>query len=925
MTMTPLRRLPLLILFLISSIAVFGQVSKTTFTGSIQDEAELPIPGATLMILDPVDSTLIQFGTSNAQGTFTIKNVAKGEYLLNVTFLGMDPIFKSITSGNAENEDIGVIQLQPKTNILNEVQVKADFVPIEITKDTISYNADAFKTQPNAVVEDLLKKLPGVEVASDGSIKAQGEDVQNVFVDGKEFFGSDPKMATKNLPANAVKKVKVYDKQSDMSEFTGIDDGQRSKTIDLVLKEEFKKGLFGTAEAGYGTDERYNAKASINRFSKTSQLSFLGQANNINDQGFSFTDIVNFAGGMKGMSSGGGRSSLNSNLPFNEGTSDGLVKTAAGGLNFNWQKSKKFNLRSSYFVNSIDKNLIQNSYRQNISENPFNTNEDSDDNTKNLSHSISLFSDIKPDSFNQVKANLSLNFGRGDGDNETFLQNLLPDNMLTSQSQNFTNNTADNLTVNGGATYIKRLGNKGRNFSLGGTVNIGDQNNDSKLDALTEYFNTGNSDLIDQLQYTVSDNVNIGGTFSYTEPLKKRRFLEFNYDIRHQKTDYDHLVSDIENAIEIKNDTLSNRYSSTFYYHRPGVTFQYSGEINTINAGLEYQISELNGVLSRSDDNIKQSYNNFLPKFSWRSNMGNGKYLRLNYDTDINAPSITQLSPVIDNSNPLQVYIGNPGLDAEYEHSVRIGYHSFSQFSNTSFFASINGSLTHNKIITSRFFNQDFREVSTPINIDNESGLNVYASYGRPFKPIHSRFNVNARVGLTNTQNVVGTDLVDVNRWSQMVGLTITNLNSEVLEYRLGGEWTFTNNIYKSDGALDQNTLLQNYFADVTLTIWKKWKLTAAYDYKTYTSDQFSDRQTLPLMTASISRFILKDDKGQLKFSVFDVLNENKGVSITANPNYLESITSNSIGQYAMLSFIYSIRGAGMTPPGGGFQYRRHP
>jgi hypothetical protein len=201
----------------------------------------------------------------------------------------------------------------------------------------------------------------------------------------------------------------------------------------------------------------------------------------------------------------------------------------------------------------------------------------------------------------------------------------------------------------------------------------------------------------------------------------------------------------------------------------------------------------------------------------------------------------------------------------------------------------------------------------------------LYVSYGRPLKPIHSRVSVNVNGGITKSQNVVGTDLLHVNRWNRAIGLTITNLNSEVLEYRLGGEWTFTNNIYTSSDALDQNTLLQNYFAEFTLTIWKKWKLTAAYNLRSYSSDQFADNQNLPLMTASISRFILKDDKGQLKLSVFDVLDENKGISTTANPNYLERITSNSIGQYAMFSFIYSIRGAGATPPGGGMKYMRHP
>lgn len=921
-------KLTFLLSFILISFSLSAQVSKTTFKGALEDEAGLPIPGATLMVLDAVDSTLVQFGSSDTQGAFTIKNIPKGNYLLNASFLGMEPLFQPITSGLTEETDLGKIKLLPATNILSEVEVTADFTPIQISKDTISYNADAFQTQPNAVVEDLLKKLPGIEVGADGKIKAQGEEVQNIYVDGKEFFGSDPTMATKNLPAKALKKVKVYDKKSDMSTFTGVDDGTREKTIDLQLKDEFKEGLFGTAEAGYGTDERYNAKAAINRFTKTTQLSFLGQLNNINQQGFSFNDRMNFSGGMRGMSGGGGmrssEMSITQDVPFSSGVSNGLVNTGAAGLNFNWQKSKKFNIRSSYFYNDVDKNLLENSFRENISTNPFNTDEDTESNTENRSHSFALNSDIKPDSTQQVKVNARLGFGDGLSLSESFLQNIVPDNILENQSLTNTFNTSDNLSLNANATYIKRLGSTGRNFSVGGTVTSGEQNTDSQLDALTEYFSTGQTDALDQLQYTVSNDMRLDGQISFTEPLKKRRFLEFSYNFNTLNADYVHDVYDVENGNQVINDTLSNFYTSVFQYHRPGVSFRYSGEVNTVNAGLQYQMSELTGELSRNETDIRQTYNHLLPRFMWRSDLGNGKNLRFSYNTKITQPTITQLSPVLDNADPLRLYIGNPNLDAEYNHNASINFHAFSQFSSTAFFASFGGTLTNHKIITSRFVNDEFREISTPINIDKESGLNMYVSYGRPFKPIHSRFTVDGNFNLTNTQNVIGTDLLDLNRWSRTAGITISNMNSQVLEYNLGAKLTFSDNYYSSDEALNQNTLLQNYFIDFTVTVWKKWRLNAGYDYKLYTSDQFAESQSLPLMQASISRYVLPGDKGQIKFSVFDVLDENRGISQTATPNYLEEIKTNSIGRYAMLSFIYSLRAAGAAPEQGAFKFIEH-
>ena len=200
----------------------------------------------------------------------------------------------------------------------------------------------------------------------------------------------------------------------------------------------------------------------------------------------------------------------------------------------------------------------------------------------------------------------------------------------------------------------------------------------------------------------------------------------------------------------------------------------------------------------------------------------------------------------------------------------------------------------------------------------------MYVSYGRPFKPIHSRFTIDANFNYTNTQNVIGTDLLDLNRWSRTAGITISNMNSKVLEYNPGAKLTFSDNYYTSDEALNQNTLLHNYFIDFTLTVWKKWRLNAGYDYKLYTSDQFAESQSLPLMQASISRFVLPGDKGQIKLSVFDALDENRGISQTATPNYLEEVKTNSIGRYVMLSFIYSLRAAGAAPEQGAFKFIEH-
>jgi len=349
--------------------------------------------------------------------------------------------------------------------------------------------------------------------------------------------------------------------------------------------------------------------------------------------------------------------------------------------------------------------------------------------------------------------------------------------------------------------------------------------------------------------------------------------------------------------------------------HRPSMTFRYSGEHENANVALQYQITELTGHDDETSGDIIKQYKHFLPRVIYRNDIGNGKNMRVSYTTRINPPSITQLSPSIDNTDPLRLYTGNPDLNAEYTHYGNINFHSFTQFTSTSFFVGLNGSLTNDKIITSKTIDAQLIEISKPVNIDNEWSGSIYTSFGRPLKPIHSRFNLNASANYTNTQSLINNDILDLERWSKSIGVSFNNMNSKVLEYNFGGQWTFTDNLYKLNEDLNQNTVLHNYFVDASVTIWKKWKVGGSYNYNLYTSSSFPD-QALPLMKASLSRYILPKDKGQIVLSVFDVLDENRGLSRNSQINYIEEIRSNSIGRYAMLSFVYNVRGAGQEAPG---------
>jgi hypothetical protein len=351
------------------SLSVQAQTGQHDVKGLVRDSSGASVPGATVVLLQSADSVMESFTSTDADGNFQLKRVSGGRYILQVSYIGHSTYSKALEVNGPV--DLGPVVLRPKNTQLKEVDISSEHIPVVIKNDTVEYNAKAFKTQPNAAVEDLLKRLPGVEVEKDGTIKAHGKTVNKVLVDGKEFFGDDPKVATKNLPADAIDKVQVFDKKSDMAEFTGIDDGERDKTINLKLKDEKRKGVFGKVTGGYGTDERYEARANINSFRKKTQVSLIGLSNNTNQQGFSVMDYVNFMGGFRNMAGGGQGGSLSLNpgdigVPLNMGSSNGFTTTTATGVNFNYDLGEKTEIRSSYFYNQLDKTIDKSTFRQSL-------------------------------------------------------------------------------------------------------------------------------------------------------------------------------------------------------------------------------------------------------------------------------------------------------------------------------------------------------------------------------------------------------------------------------------------------------------------------------------------------------------------------------------------------------------------------------
>lgn len=923
-----------LILFglLFWQIHLVAQGNKNlTAYGTVQDTLENNLTSATVVLLNPSDSVMVSFSITNANGKFTLKGLSPGEYILQASYISYIPVNKLVTITNEPAEqNLGNLILEPVTSALDEVLVKAERIPMQINKDTIVYNAAAFKTKPNDVVEDLLKKLPGLEVEADGTIKAQGEEVKQVLVDGKEFFGKDPQIATKNLPANAVEKVQVFDKKSDLAEFTGIDDGQEEKAINIELKEDHKKGLFGNVAAGYGSDQRYESKITLNKFSKNQQWSVLGMGNNVNQQGFSLNDYMSFAGGLGNMMrSGGGTfrisSGSNDGIPISDGMSNGYVNTGAGGLNFNQDFSNRTKLNLSYFYSRIRNDMDQITSRQSVlAENSFLSEENDEELSINGNHRINATFDHKFDSLQNIRIRTTLAFN--DSDYNLLSQSQTINSLGTLENLGQRDNLAagNNNSLSSEIIYRRKFNRKGRNMTASLELGSSKDHQEALLQSVNQFTgenSPGNTESIKQDHNQNNDAINYGIELTYTEPLGKGNYLNFGFTRKNYSNQLLKEVYDLdESDLPFFNSQLSNHYNRDYIYDRGSSSWRWIKNKSNLQAGLDFQNSLLKGeFFSGEEKNINRTYFNLLPELTWNYDLASSKSLRLSYNTSVREPSLTQLQPIVDNSNPLSIYIGNPELRPEYSHRFQARYFSFSQFSMTNFFAMINATYTDNAIVNARTIDAQFRQTTTPINVDNDYRLSTFGGFGTPVRFIKSRVNVHAN--FTYNKGIVFVNALreNTNRYSSSLDLSFDNLKKDLLDVRVGTNIRHSLTNYSISSNLDQDYINYSYYADLNINVKDTWNIGTRFDYNLYNT--LGEKREIPLWKASVSRYVLKR-KGEIKISAFDLLNQNIGIQQNIDLNYIEDIRINSLARYFMLSFTYAINQmVGQSQlPGGGFR-----
>ena len=895
--------------------------AQTKVFGTVIDTTGVTLTGATVMVLQAKDSLLSGFALVDPKGAFEVTGVKAGDYIVQVSFLGYGVKKIPITLAGEKEKDLGKIVMKEQTAMLNEYVVEGERAPMTIKKDTVEFNAAAFKVQPNSTVEELLKRLPGVEVEKDGNVKAQGENVTRVLVNGKEFFGRDPKTATRNLPADAIDKIQVFDKMTDVAEFTGVDDGQREKTINLTLRPDRQNGTFGNFRLGGGGPEQFDLGGNMNRFSKTGQISIIGSANNVNRNGFSINEYLDFSGGGGmggGGMGGGGRGGIGGgDVPINFGRNYGFTTFYSGGLNFSKDFGKKTKFNGSYLYSGFKKETDQKSRTENFLEkSAFIQSDTSEQDETSDVHRLNFTLDHDLDSTQSIRVVSRVSFSQNGSD---VLSNSFSTNeQLIARNSSDQTNASDGSNVNLNTTllYRKKFGRRGRNLSTTFTLNNVDGNTDRSNLSQNLFFGTDgsitNRQDYNQITDAINDRMSYNARLSFTEPLSRGKFLELNYSYNHRGNNNNSEVYDVLPTGQlVLNQLQTNHILSDFNFHNGGFNFRIANPKLNFTTGLAVQYATLEGDLRSREQRVEQEFTNLLPSVRLRYNFSQMRSFNFDYSTDINEPAVTQLQPAPDLSNPLSIYYGNPNLKPEYGHRFTMRYNHFNQFNFTNFFGFANFTYTNNRIQTAQTINEEtFITERTPINVPDDYRFISRLNYGGRLKSIKTRFSFNAGYNYNWGTTFVNAARNFTKTQNPTVGVTLDNQKKEKWDWNLGYTLNYSNTAYSLNSERNQDYFSYTYTVGVRKFFLKdKLNIETDLDYSQFRGLGEEFDQDIPIWNAAISMYFLKANKGQLKFGAYDILNQNQGISRTVQLNYFQDQDVNSLARYFMFSFIYSMKG----------------
>ena len=892
------------------------------------------LENAVVSLLRKSDSTLFKFSRTNKEGEFSISNINSGKYLLLVTY----PKFVDYTDEveiNGSEKDLGSIPLTLQSQLLNEVVIRQNLA-IRMKGDTIEYKADSFKVAEGASVKDLLRKLPGLQVDKNGQITAQGEKVEKVLVDGEEFFSDDPAVVIENLRADAVDKVQSFDKKSDQAEFTGVDDGKKSKTLNLVLKDDKKKGYMGKMVVGGGTIERYSEQAMLNYFKGKKKISVYGIASNVGQTGLGWEDRSKFGEGTDfgdaevEMGAGfiminGGGNDNDFNDWENSYRDEGLPRSIKAGAHVSnkWNGDKQ-GINGNYSLKDLKVDAQGNSLTKTFfKDSAIYSNENHRSISSQTQHLFNGTYDLKLDSLSSIRFKFN---GKIQNEENFTSTNTETDNdnfqKLNTNSRINTSNSDSKIFL-GTVLWRQKFKKKGRTISLSASYKNSDNSSDGFLNSATEFFNNGVSFRTDSInQYKTNSTITktANSKLVYTEPAGKKGILEFNYTFNDIISNSDRKSFDrVNGKYEALNSLYSNRYQLNYLSNSAGAKYQYNGKKIMANIGTNVGISNYEQKDSFGREVRQLNYTNLFPTARITYRFAPQRGLTLNYSGSPQAPSVNQVQPIVENSDPLFKTIGNPSLQQAFRHNLSVFFNDFKTLTGRSIW--VNGSLnaTDNAIVS----NQTVANGVTTTQYVNASGnynYYFYGSYNIKIKKTDMYVGFSVNTNGNRYVNFLDGKKNFSHQRTMAGGLNIENYKEDKFDMWLRTNFEYTVSVSAKNKFTTEDNSKTHYWGQthnggINLHYKKRLDIgtDADFAFKQKTSD-FANNNVFTIWNANIAYKIFKKRNGIFKFEIDDILKQRRGYNRSAYSNSISERYYNALGRYAMLSFTWNFTKNPETP-----------
>ena len=902
-------------------ISIFATAQKNEISGIIKDTStKASLKNAVVMILTPKDSVIKSFTRVKENGSYTLKNVQPGKYILSVTHPNFGDFVDDIEVRNT-NEILALVSMTPKSKLLEAVIVKSGN-PIRLKGDTTIYTADSFKVSANANVEELLKKMPGIQVDKNGQIKAMGQNVEKILVDGEEFFGDDPGMAVKNLRADAVKEVQVFDKKSEQSEFTGIDDGKTQKTINLKLKEDKKKGYFGKVDVADGPlkdiDDRYNNNILLSSFKGKRKITGFLLNGNTGQDGLNWQDEQKFGGGTEGMV-------VDEELGFtyfsgNRGTADGepfidpqngFITNVNAGLQYSNKWNDKHNLNFAPRFNSQRYNNRQETFTQTqIGDSVLNENTNGFTNINRSNLKLKAIYDVKLDSANTLKITANTNFYNTESNEVRNGITRGGTGTFKNGTNRLLSTTSDKQAYSGNAVFKHKFKKARRTLSVTADWNL--LENEAKTFLKSDTLNSFLVALpnLNQMRDVEKSTTNVSTKLVYTEPLSKNYALELGYQISLNNGTNGQSTFEFSPAsakFDTKVDTLSNRFKQNITQNIPSAKINYAYKKFKINAGsgvsfINFDLQDLS--LNKT---YKRNFTNFFPSARMTYTYKSNHNVSVSYNGTTRQPTIDQLQPLRNNNDQFNQYLGNPNLKPSFTNNFSINNNGYNFIKDIYFYQGLNLNLVQNSITNNRVIDKNNGRTTTqPINTNGNVSINYYGGGGMKIKKIDTRVNLNTNIGYNKFADFINNQKSFAQNTNAGLGIYISK--SKDKKYDLNTSYNPSYNVQKTS----QNKNKISYFThqiglDATVYYKKVWSINSNYDLNIRDKTAQIPGITNSLWNAKLQR-TFKKDEFTFYVLVRDILNQNIGVDRNFFSNTFTETRNDRLKRYGMIGFTWNFK-----------------